>query len=84
MTSKILSNKKCMPDSDSELELQNCDELPVTQDNQDGQQQHKDYEPDKLFHQHGVRRHHDDHVHQCELEEGEDRKEVERRGGCLP
>ena len=42
MTSKILSNKKCMPDSDSELELQNCDELPVTQDNQDGQHQHKD------------------------------------------
>ena len=73
-----------MPDSDSELELQNCDELPVTQDNQDGQQQHKDYELDKLFHQHGVRRHHDDHVHQRELEEGEDGKEVERRGGCLP
>ena len=83
MTSKILSNKKCMPDSDSELELQNCDELPVTQDNQDGQQQHKDYEPDKLLHQHGVQRHHDDHVHQRELK-GEDGKEVERRGGCLP
>ena len=50
MTSKILSNKKCMPDSDSELELQNCDELPVNQDKQDGQHQHKDQELDKLFH----------------------------------
>ena len=63
MTSKILSNKKCMPDSDSELELQNCDELPVNQDNQDGQHQHKDQELDKLFHQRGVQRHQDDHVH---------------------